>query len=99
MKSALSIAIPGVMLSLSGSCGPDDQELPISNSNTLPEYEISIIDSFGVELGDSLNMIGSINALCHHPDGSVLLLDRSSLRIRVIELALLLCQHIWSTLF
>ena len=84
MKSALSIAILGIMLSLSGSCGPDNQEPPISNSNTIPEYEISIVDSFGVELGDSLNMIGSINGLCHHPDGSVLLLDRSSLRIRVI---------------
>jgi hypothetical protein len=72
------------MLSLSGSCGPDNQEPQIPNSNTIPEYEISIADSFGVELGDSLNMIGSINGLCHHPDGSILLLDRSSLRIRVI---------------
>ncbi len=50
----------------------------------MPEYEISIADSFGMELGDSLNMIGSINGLCHHPNRSILLLDRSSLRIRVI---------------
>lgn len=84
MKSALSIAILVIMISLSGSCESDDQEPAISNSITIPEYEISIADSFGVELGDSLNMIGSINGLCNHPDGSILLLDRSSLRIRVI---------------
>ena len=84
MKPVFSAAILGIMIFLSGSCGSDNQEPALSDEITVTEYEISIADSFGVELGDSLNMIGSINGLCHHPDGSILLLDRSSLRIRVI---------------
>lgn len=84
MRSALSTAILGSILLVLVSCASDDQEVALSDEFIVPEYEISIVDSFGLELGDSLNMIGSINGLCHHPDGSILLLDRSSLRIRVI---------------
>lgn len=42
-------------------------------------------DSYGVEMGDSLNMIGSIADLCYHPDGSVLILDRAAMLVRRVN--------------
>ncbi|RLC28422.1 MAG: hypothetical protein DRH37_09550 [Deltaproteobacteria bacterium] len=54
------------------------------NQDSIPEYQLFISDSFGVEIGDSLHMIGSIQNICHHPNGSVLLLDRTVLCLRVV---------------
>ncbi len=63
MRSALSTAILGSILLVLVSCASDDQEVALSDEFIVPEYEISIVDSFGLELGDSLNMIVSINVL------------------------------------
>ncbi len=52
---------------------------------TVPAYQLSVVDSFGVELGDSITMIGSINGFCYHPDGSILVLDSVFGLVRVIS--------------
>lgn len=65
------------------SCNSEPAELPQSESIQIPEYQLSVADSFGVEFGDSVAMIGSIDDFCYHPDGSVVVLDRAALRIRV----------------
>jgi hypothetical protein len=75
-------AILGGML-LSLSCGSSSEPERITGAG-IPEYGLGVVDSFGVETGDSLHMIGSINGLCFSPDGSILVFDRAAMRIRVI---------------
>ena len=77
-----TILLTGLLLAISCSTDSDISNQPIEN--TIPEYQLSVIDSFGVEFGDSINMIGNIEGFCYHPSGSVLLLDRTAMRIRVI---------------
>lgn len=83
MKKELVIAsiIVGILLIV--SCGSPSQDTSQSADTGIPHYNLCVVDSFGVELGDSLLMIGSINDFCIHPDGSVLVLDRAGMRVRV----------------
>ncbi len=67
------------------SCGSDSEVSDQSIANTLPEYQLTAADSFGVEFGDSISMIGSINGFCYHNNGSILILDRCAMRVRVIS--------------
>lgn len=73
------------MLILVAACstGSDVSDKPIEN--TVPEFHLTAVDSFGVEVGDSINMIGSITGFCNHPSGAILLLDRTAMRIRIIH--------------
>lgn len=73
------------MLILLAACntGSDVSDKPIENM--VPEYHLTAVDSFGVEVGDSINMIGSITGFCNHPSGAILLLDRTAMRIRIIH--------------
>jgi hypothetical protein len=73
--------LAGALLSI--SCGSSPQDSTRSRDTAIPHYDLCVVDSFGVELGDSLRMIGSINDFCVHSDGSVLVLDRAAMRIRV----------------
>lgn len=65
-------------------CESDSLNSNLTADETLPNYSLCVVDSFGVEYGDSLHMLGSIDDLCYHPDGSVLILDRAALRVRVL---------------
>ena len=76
------ILLTSLMLILSCNSGSDDSSQ--SNESIIPEYQLALVDSFGVELGDSVNMMGSITSFCHHPNGSVLLLDGLAGCLRII---------------
>lgn len=65
------------------SCGSHPQDSGQAADTAIPHYDLCIVDTIGVELGDSLHMIGSMNDFCVHPDGSVLVLDRAAMRVRV----------------
>ncbi len=66
------------------SCGTDSDESIQNTDCIIPEFHLAAIDSFGVEIGDSVNMIGSIVSFCHHPNGSVLILDNVAGCLRII---------------
>lgn len=85
MKSGYLASLLMSIIILAVSCGSNSQDPIQSNENSIPEYQLSMVDSFGVELGDSINMIGSINGFCYHPYGSILILDQAALRIRIIS--------------
>ena len=85
MKYGYLISFILITFILSASCDSNSQNPNQSSEISIPDYQLCIVDSFGVEIGDSLNMIGSINGFCYHPDGSILILDRPALRIRVIS--------------
>ncbi len=61
-------------------------ENPIQEEIAVPHYElVSTGSPYGVEIGDSLSMIGSIDDICHHPDGSILILDMAAMRVRLVK--------------
>ena len=84
MKSEIAKELYLVFLILFISCGTGSDDSNQSNEDIIPEYQLAVVDSFGVEIGDSINMIGSIQYFCHHPNGSVLILDRAAMCLRVI---------------
>ncbi len=47
--------------------------------------ELSIQDSIGIEMGDSVYVFGSIVDVCHGPAGEILVLDQISCAIRVYD--------------
>jgi len=73
------------LLSSSVSCGTDTPAAGNQNEIQIPEYQLAVTDIYGVEAGDSLNMIGSINDICYHTDGSFLVMDQAALCIRRIH--------------
>ncbi len=65
------------------SCGgAAPVEAPAEEGGRVP---LVIVDSIGVELGDSNYVIGSIDALEHGPDGDIYLLDRGRACVRVFD--------------
>lgn len=82
MKFQINIAAIISSLLLFLSCGIDPAQSDQANVILIPHYELVSTGSYGVEMGDSLNMIGSIADLCYHPDGSVLILDRAAMVLR-----------------
>lgn len=65
-------------LVLFGSCSSESEPVPEEIENPVPQYTITLVDSFGVETGDSIHMIGSINDFTHSSCGSILVLDRAA---------------------
>lgn len=66
------------------ACNSVPEDSACISQDTIPEYQMCIVDTFGIEVGDSANMIGSITSLCHHPNGSLLILDRAAGCLRII---------------
>ncbi|MBN1433611.1 hypothetical protein JW921_02555, partial [Candidatus Fermentibacterales bacterium] len=66
------------------NCSSSVEESPAGPDPGVPVYQLVVADSFGVEMGDSLELIGSIDGFCYHPSGSVLILDRVMGRVRIV---------------
>lgn len=85
MKQVLKFAILFCVIFFGISCDSDSKNCIEFIENAIPEYELAVIDSFGVEMGDSLNMIGSIEGYFMYSDGSIVLLDATARKIRIIQ--------------
>ena len=79
--------ISGVLLLslLAASCNSEAPVEANAESETIQNYQLAITDSYGVETGDSLEMIGRIDAFSFHPDGSILILDQAAMCIRKVK--------------
>jgi hypothetical protein len=64
------------------SCGGKADEV-ITPEPRLPPGELRLVDSMGVEIGDSLYMFGSVEGLTILEDGSIVLLDRAFSRVMI----------------
>jgi len=85
MKLRLLSTLLFVMTTLLGfACRSSSEDVADSHSEVISEYNLFIADSFGVEIGDSVSMIGSINSISYHPNGSLLVFDRVSMCIKVL---------------
>ncbi|MCK5036887.1 MAG: hypothetical protein KAS73_13420 [Candidatus Sabulitectum sp.] len=87
MKNKIGMAVISASLLFSTSCSDAPATADQSSEATIsiPHYELVSTGSYGVEMGDSLNMIGSIADCCYHPDGSVLILDRAAMLVRRVN--------------
>lgn len=68
------------------SCGGEAEQVTAPEP-LMPAGELVMVDSMGVELGDSLYMFGSIEGLTILPEGSIALLDRAFSRVMVYDQA------------
>ncbi|MCK5133563.1 MAG: hypothetical protein KAR40_15590 [Candidatus Sabulitectum sp.] len=85
MRIEFRIAAVFAALIFSISCGADPAASDQPNETIIPHYELTVTGTYCVEIGDSINMIGSIADLCYHPDGSILILDRAAMLVRRIH--------------
>ncbi len=66
------------------SCGGETEQITTPQPQ-MPAGELIMVDSMGVEIGDSLYMFGSIEGLTILEDGSIVLLDRAFSRVMVYD--------------
>jgi hypothetical protein len=79
---SLTLFLTGFLFST--SCDSESDILNQTTEKTTPNRNLCVVDSFGVEIGDSLQMIGSIDDFCYHPNGAIVILDRAAMKVRVI---------------
>lgn len=78
------IVLSAVMSLLVASCGSDNgEEADLHRQVELPQTTMVLVDSIGVELGDSCYVFGSIEGLGYTTDGNIAVLDRISADIRL----------------
>ncbi len=78
------ILLSTVMFLLVTSCGSGDQEATdLHRQIELPQTNLVLLDSIGIELGDSCYVFGSIEGLGYTPEGNIAILDRISADIRL----------------
>lgn len=80
------IVLSAAMFLLIASCGSGGQEVTdLHQQVELPQLNLVLLDSIGVELGDSCYVFGSIEGLGYTPDGNIAVLDRMSADIRLFS--------------
>jgi hypothetical protein len=81
LMAAMNISV----LLMAVSCGSDSPEQAQDVSDEIPTTTLVMLDSIGVELGDSCYIFGSIEGLGYTPDGNIAVLDRISADIRLLQ--------------
>jgi len=74
-----------VTLAVSSSCGSEPGGKDQANETRIPDFRLVTAGTYGSEIGDSLSMIGTADDFCYHPDGSILILDRTAMCIRMVN--------------
>ena len=67
------------------ACETDLNDSVNDFASGVPELHLAVVDSFGVEIGDSLNTIGSINGYFVSSEGAIVLLDGVAKKIRIFQ--------------
>ncbi|RKZ10439.1 hypothetical protein DRQ25_02930 [Candidatus Fermentibacteria bacterium] len=79
--TAFCIVLAGVMLSACGERGSDISQ--VTPAETEERVSIAIVDSIGLEIGDSDYVFANIMALEFGPDGNIYVLDRGAFSVPV----------------
>lgn len=79
--TAFCIVLAGVMLSACGERGSDISQ--VTPAKTEERVSIAIVDSIGLEIGDSDYVFANIMALEFGPDGNIYVLDRGAFSVPV----------------
>lgn len=79
--AAFCIVLAGVMLSACGDSGSDISQ--VTPAETEERVSIAIVDSIGLEIGDSDYVFANIMAVEFGPDGNIYVLDRGAYSLPV----------------
>jgi predicted small secreted protein len=79
--AAFCIVLAGVMLSACGERGSDISQ--VTPAETEERVSIAIVDSIGLELGDSDYVFANIVAVEYGPDGNIYALDQGAYSVLV----------------
>ncbi|MCK5115159.1 MAG: hypothetical protein KAR44_01075 [Candidatus Aegiribacteria sp.] len=80
------LVLSAITFLLIASCGSGGQEATdLHEQVELPQTSMTLLDSIGVELGDSCYVFGSIEGLGYTPRGDIAILDRISADIRLYK--------------
>jgi hypothetical protein len=75
-----------LILSAVSSCGTENQDNPdVQPQEEIPQTSLILMDSIGVEIGDSCYIFGSIEGLGFTPEGDIAVLDRISADVRLFS--------------
>lgn len=66
-------------------CGGGEGEEQGSSTGAQETRTLAIVDSIGIEMGDSNYVLGAIEGVAHDDSGNILVLDRSSACIKVYD--------------
>ncbi len=78
------VVLSAAMFLMIASCGSGGQEVTdLHQQVELPQLNLVLLDSIGVELGDSSYVFGSIEGLGYTQEGNIAILDRMSADIRL----------------
>ncbi len=80
----LAIVLISVSISAIPSCGRNESAMGAVETDSA-YVELTLLDSIGVELGDSSYMFGSIEGLGFDNNGNIVVLDRTSADIRIFS--------------
>ncbi len=74
-----------VLVALFISCGGEETigEAPDETTSEVPTVYLVTVDSLGIELGDSIYVMGAIEGLAYGPDGNIAVLDCAYACIRI----------------
>ena len=81
-KGHFLLIVPLLTVLFLASCGGEQTSTVEPGEDTAVVRELVVVDSIGVELGDSNYVFGSIESSSHTPDGNILLLDRPACNVR-----------------
>ncbi|MBD3277814.1 MAG: 6-bladed beta-propeller [Candidatus Aegiribacteria sp.] len=66
-------------------CGSESEEAAESSETYEDFRTLAVVDSIGIEMGDSSYVLGAIEGVAHDQYGSILVLDRSAACIKVYD--------------
>ena len=76
------VAAAALGLILAAACGSEEAgDAGEAASDRTPRLRLAVVDTIGAEMGDSVHMFGTVDALAHGPEGEVLVLDGMRKRI------------------
>lgn len=76
MRRWFSGAFGAALISAAAGCGNEPAESPENGSSAVPDtLSLAVVDTIGVETGDSVYVFGMIMKAAHEADGSVIVLD------------------------
>lgn len=77
------LIMPFSIILLVTGCGRDSGGPADNAGETIPVRTLAVVDSIGVELGDSNYVLGAVEGVAYGPDGNIAVLDCASACVRI----------------
>jgi hypothetical protein len=87
MRTLSVLLFSVVAVAVLASCGgePSEGAEGVEGSSRAADSTLSVVDTIGVELGDSVRMFGTLGAVCYTTGGNIVVADIGQMRIRMFS--------------